>query len=239
MILTSRKRGLFISVEGGEGVGKSTFIDYLSRWIKTKHSELLVTREPGGTAIADALRAIFVNPPDPKEKLFPLAELMIVSAGRLQHVKNILEPGLAAGKWILCDRFADSAAVYQIAKVSEAEKKVAETIWLAGTDGLKPDLTFLLDCDVATSMKRLQSRSQKSQSDQPSRFDLADISSHESKRNLFLDLAKKNPERICILNAELEAESVFFNAQNEIEKRFPEYLSDLQSLPDSKKRNSQ
>lgn len=202
------ERGFFISVEGGEGVGKSTFVEAFVKAIKAlsespkyNHEISVVqTREPGGTAIGNAIRAIFATPPQ-GESLTPQAEAMLVMAARAQHVARLIRPALDAGKIIVCDRFFDSTFVYQgiIGRLDGDWLKSANRF---ATDGLMPDLTVLLDCPVEISITRSESRAKSGCSnDGATRYDAATREQHEQIRNGFLECARSSPERFIVLDA--------------------------------------
>ncbi len=219
-------QALFISVEGGEGVGKSSFVKGLTKSLRDLGlTNLLLTREPGGTPLADALRSLFVSPPEPSEKLEALTELMMVSAGRLQHVTTVIQPSLDQGRWVLCDRYADSAAVYQMERLPEKDRQKAEVILEAGTKGLWPHLTFLLDCEVSVSLPRLKSRHASTAAETPSRYDLADAGEHESKRREFLKRAQIFSDRFVVLNAARSEAEVLQEGLATLQKRFATQLS--------------
>ncbi len=196
--------GLFISVEGGEGVGKSTFIRALAAKMQQVSENVCVTFEPGGTEIASQIRSIFVNPPE-GETLTSEAELLLVSAARSQHVKNKIAPLLASGGVVISDRFADSSRVYQGVLGSLGLEKVNEITNFV-CNKVEPDLTFLLDCDVKLAMHRLRPRNQvggpgSRDNETASRFDSAKEEVHEKIRQAFLGLADTYSNRFVVLDA--------------------------------------
>ena len=148
---------LFITIEGGEGVGKSFFIKYLSESLKQQGFDHILTREPGGTKLAEKLRALLSDPITAEEELCMEAELLIISAARAQHVQHKILPSLSSGVSVLCDRFADSSFVYQ-GKLGGLTEDFIENITNKCTKGLQPDLTFLLDCPLELSQERMQGR---------------------------------------------------------------------------------
>lgn len=235
--------GTFITIEGGEGVGKSLFVKNLSNALSAAGVALVTTREPGGTPTADKVREIFARPAagDP---LSMEAEALLVSASRAQHVSRLIRPALSAGKWVLCDRFADSTRVYQ-GKIGGIPRAALEQMILFSTGGLGPHLTFLLDCDVDVSLARLQVRSgaaaekskaaddlgrgrgeqgdrveQLSPDLEVKRYDSAKRSFHERLRLCYNELAAENPERIVILNAEGAPEDIANAAMSVIRERY-------------------
>lgn len=202
---------LFISIEGGEGVGKSHFSAALQKYLESKNIPVLKTYEPGGTPAADFLRRTFLNPPA-EESFLPETELFLVSAARAQHVGKRLRPALEQGAWILCDRYADSARVYQGVMNGLPEDLVEGVIRLS-TNGLEPDITFLLDCDVGLAMERMLQRG-----GEKSRFDAKQKEYHEELRQAFLQIAKKFPHRVRILDASQSPEKVLQDAVKIIEE---------------------
>jgi dTMP kinase len=187
-------KGLFLTIEGGEGVGKSSFLKLLSEELRKSGKAFSMTREPGGTRIADAIRDVF-SKGDELEEFTTEGEFLLVSAARAQHVRNRILPDLESGKWVLCDRFADSSRVYQgILKGLDAS--FLEMVIQKSTYGLVPDITFLLDCDVTISQARVAERGLLE-----SRYDLAHIDVHETLRKGFLQVAQMFPDRVKILDA--------------------------------------
>lgn len=203
---------LFISIEGGEGVGKSLFSASLQKYLESKNIPVLKTYEPGGTPAADFLRHTFLNPP-PEESFLPETELFLVSAARAQHVGKRLRPTLAQGVWILCDRYADSARVYQGVMNGLSEDLVEGVIRLS-TNNLEPDITFLLDCDVGIALERMTQRG-----GEKSRFDAKKKEYHEELRRAFLQIAKRFPHRVHILDASQSPEKVLQDAIKIIEAK--------------------
>ncbi len=204
--MISRKKGRFISVEGGEGVGKSYFIQALRKELDAHLGYAVrVTREPGGTPIAEKIREIFISPPQ-GEALDIRTEFLLISASRAQHVKEIIFPSINSGHWVLCDRFIDSSRVYQ-GMIGGLRDDALEQVASFSAQGLEPDVTFLLDCDVETALARIQKRA-KELGATANRFDCEQKEFHEKVRAGFLTLTKKFPERFFILNAELQIEEL-------------------------------
>jgi dTMP kinase len=190
-------RGRFITVEGGEGVGKSSLVGGLAELLRARGIAVLTTREPGGTPSADRIRALFAVPAG-GDPLLPTTEALLVSASRAQHVGRLIEPSLASGTWVICDRYADSMRVYQGALGKLPEKSIDALIDIA-TGGLAPDLTLLLDCDVGVSLARLKGRGVGE--DDVKRYDAEGRAVHERLRRAYLELQAKEPERIKRLDA--------------------------------------
>ncbi len=201
---------LFISIEGGEGVGKSLFSASLQKYLEAQNIPVLKTYEPGGTPAADFLRRTFLNPPA-EESFLPETELFLVSAARAQHVGKRLRPAMEQGVWILCDRYADSSRVYQ-GIMNELPEDLVENVIRLSTDGLEPDITFLLDCDVSIMMERMTQRG-----GEKSRFDAKVKEYHEELRRAFLQIAEKFPQRIHVINAAQSPDAVLRDAIKIIE----------------------
>jgi dTMP kinase len=178
----------------------------------------LQTREPGGTPIADAIRQIFKSPPR-GEEITAEAEAMLVSAARIQHLTTVIKPALKSEKWVLCDRFADSTRVYQ-GLLGGVPLNELEWLIKFSTNGIEPDLTFLLDCDVSVSLKRIGRRSQQSDQVASERYDHAGQHIHDQLRQGFLRVAGFYPSRFFILDASLAPEKVLAQACAEIERRW-------------------
>lgn len=206
----------FITIEGGEGCGKSTLRAGLANWLTQKGLTSKVTREPGGTPMADAIRHIFAEPPA-QEKMHIMTELMLVSAGRHQHVKELIKPTLAQNTWVICDRYVDSSRVYQ-GKIGGIESQFVEEVIRHSTEALAPDLTFLLDCPVEVMMQRLKSRD--GQVVGVSRYDEANESFHRKIRDSYLELAKTFQDRIVLIDASQTPEKCMQQATQILAQRF-------------------
>lgn len=208
--------GKFISLEGGEGVGKSTLIRSLSAWLIARGIRVVSTREPGGTPISDEIRRIFKSPPAGDE-ITPETEALLVSAARAQHVEQVIKPALARGDWVLCDRFSDSTRVYQ-GLLGGVQMNDLDWLIRFSTKGIEPELTFLLDCDVALSAKRIQAA--ENGRDDATRFDQAHVVVHERLRQGYRRVAGFYPARFFILNAEQAPEVIAEAAAQELAKRW-------------------
>ena len=186
------KNGFFITFEGGEGTGKSTQIERLQSILVERGIELLVTREPGGTEIAEKIRQILLTPS--KEELTMKTELLLMFAARAQHLEHVIRPALDAGKWVLCDRFTDATYAYQHGG------RDADLLWIQNLEqmvqeGLKPDLTLLFDAPVAITMERAIKRGKLD------RFEQEGIAFMERVRETYLDLAKQGEGRFRVIDA--------------------------------------
>ncbi len=212
-------RSRFITVEGGEGVGKSTFIRGLSDRLRGKGVSVVTTREPGGTKVADLIRGVFAAP-IPDEPLAMGTEALLVSAARCQHVERLLKPSLKEGAWVLSDRFADSTRIYQ-GILGGIDAEVLESLIQFSTGGLEPDLTFLLDCPVSLSSQRLgYRRHHKAGGQDIVRYDDQNTEFHERLRRAYLQLAERFPQRVFVLDASKAPGIVIDHAWSILERYF-------------------
>ena len=192
-------RGLFITIEGGEGVGKSTNIAFLESFLRENGVELEVTREPGGTAMAEAIRGLLLEPRE--ESVHPVTELLLMFAARSQHLHSRIEPALAAGKWVLCDRFTDATYAYQSGGRGIPAELVRQLEQIVQGD-LRPDYTLLLDAPVATGMARASERGELD------RFEQEQLDFFERVRATYLQLAEESSGRFRLIDASRPLEEV-------------------------------
>ncbi|MEJ6670651.1 MAG: dTMP kinase, partial [Pseudomonadales bacterium] len=150
-MVTIAPRGHFITLEGTEGVGKSSLMTALSQWLVSKGESVVTTREPGGTAIGEALRSLLLNPSN--QNLTDMTELGLMFAARSQHLAERIQPALARGDWVICDRFTDSTYAYQGGGRGMSETLIAQFEQLT-LNGFQPDLTVLLDVPIAIGLAR-------------------------------------------------------------------------------------
>ena len=186
--------GLFITFEGIDGCGKSTQLRLLASELRVRGLQVVTTREPGGTSLGQKLRAALL---DVQEQVDPLAELLVFAADRAQHVRQLLLPALRNNQIVLSDRYADATAAYQGAGRGFSPELIAEIIRLA-TDGLNPDLTLLFDLSVAESAVRTRRRLANKYSD---RLDSEAAEFHTRVRNAYLEIARRESERVRIVDA--------------------------------------
>ncbi|HJW07234.1 MAG TPA: dTMP kinase [Rhodanobacter sp.] len=185
-------RGKFISLEGGEGAGKSTLLAGLREYIEWRGLVLVQTREPGGTAVGEAVRAIVLDPA--QRALAAETELLLMFASRAQLVREVIEPALAAGQWVLCDRFADASYAYQGGGRGQPVERIAELErWACA--GLKPDLTLLLDLPVATGRARAAGRGDAD------RIEVEADAFFERVRASYRERAAAEPQRFRVIDA--------------------------------------
>ncbi|MFI3195685.1 MAG: dTMP kinase [Methylococcaceae bacterium] len=186
------KCGKFITLEGGEGVGKSTNLAFIKTHLEQHSIPVVVTREPGGTYLAEKIRNLLLD--NESEKLTETAELLLMFAARSQHIKHVIEPALAAGNWVLCDRFTDASYAYQGGGRS---MKASAIEWLEHfvQGALRPDLTLLLDAPVDVGIERARQRGQFD------RFEMEQNTFFERVRRAYLLQMELNPERIKLIKA--------------------------------------
>lgn len=196
-------RGRFITLEGGEGVGKSTNLRFIQQLLAQKQIDVLLTREPGGTELAEKIRQLLLE--KHSEAITPQAELLLVFAARAQHIEHVILPALAQGKWVLSDRFTDATYAYQGGGRNMDNRLIA---WLEDTvqGELRPDLTLLLDAPVETGLLRAQQRGKLD------RFESEQRGFFERVRQAYLSRAHQDPQRYAIIDAAMPLAEV----QNQI-----------------------
>ena len=190
--------GVFITLEGGEGSGKSTQAQLLKSWFAEAFPgrEILVTREPGGTEQAEEIRAILVN--GATDKLSVQAEALLMIAARTEHVQKIIQPALRRDAIVICDRFSDSTLVYQ-GLAHDKDITLLRSIHQFGFGDLRPDLTFVLDLPPEQGLKRAEARVQAQNTE--SRFEEKGLAFHSRVRDGFIELAAQELDRIVIIDA--------------------------------------
>ncbi len=182
--------GRFITFEGGEGVGKSTNIAFVADWLKEQGITVVVTREPGGTEIAEKIRNDLLKAHH-SEDMTAMTELLLVFAARAQHIEKVIVPALQRGEWVICDRFSDSTMAYQ-GYGRELPRADIELLTGLVQKDLQPDCTLLLDAPVETGMARASRRAEQG-IEQTDRFELEKLSFFEKVRQGFLELAAHSP----------------------------------------------
>ena len=209
--------GLFITIEGGEGVGKTTLISGLRHYFSDTGVPVLFTREPGGSARAEALRNVLLSEFDAENDMTVETEALIISAARSDHVAHTVLPALKEGRHVVCDRFADSTRAYQGHAI---DSQKLETIIEFSTHGLRPDITLLLDGDPEKLLTRRVARDGTKD-----RFEVRGLAFHDAVRKRFLKVADQFPSRISIINAEESPSEVLKSAIAFIEKKLAMHKS--------------
>lgn len=184
--------GCFITIEGVEGVGKTTNIQFIAEFLRSRQLQLLLTREPGGTPIAEQIRDLLLTKSD--EPLNDDAELLLVFAARAQHLAQVIKPALARGEWVVCDRFTDATYAYQGGGRGFSMPHIAQLEQWVQQD-LRPDITLLLDLPVEIGLARAKQRSD------PDRFESERTEFFERVRDTYLERARQFPDQYRIIDA--------------------------------------
>jgi dTMP kinase len=214
-------RGQFITFEGGEGVGKSTNIEFCRQLLGQKNIEVVVTREPGGTEIAEIIREQLLKKTH-NERMSDLSELLLVFAARAQHVEAFVKPALERGCWVLCDRFSDSTIAYQ-GYGRGLPLEVIEQIKVIAQQGIEPDKTFLLDAPIDIGMNRARARGLAD------RFEVEQFDFFNRVRKGFLAIAEKSIQRVVLINAAQDLAAV----QNDLKIAVEGMLNSSNNRPDN------
>jgi len=192
----TQSTGLFITFEGGEGVGKSTQIHRLADVLRRRGHDVLVTREPGGSLGAEAVRHVLLS--GAAEEFGVRMEAMLFAAARSDHIEQVIRPAVAEGTIVLCDRFMDSSRVYQ-GITGNLEPQFIQNLERIAVNGMLPDLTLVLDLPASVGLGRAKAREGKDAA--PDRFEKEEVSTHEKRREAFLDLTRTEPERCKLIDA--------------------------------------
>jgi dTMP kinase len=190
-------RGRFVTFEGIEGSGKSTQLNLLTRWFSQKNVPFVMTREPGGTEIGTQIRKILLS--EGTHGLSALSETFLYFADRFQHIVEVIRPQLEQGNLVLCDRYHDSTVAYQ-GYARKIPLNLLQSIWNNSGNALDPDLTLLFDIDPEIGIQRSMQKLHNANLDE-SRFEKEVIAFHHDVRQGFLAIAKSNPQRVVVLNA--------------------------------------
>ncbi|QBR70148.1 dTMP kinase [Beijerinckiaceae bacterium] len=191
-----KERGGFITLEGGEGVGKSTQVNHLLNSLRRAGVGAIGTREPGGSPGAEILRKVLLS--GRVEPLGPAAEAILFSAARIDHIDKTIEPALAAGTWVVCDRFADSTTVYQGAR-GQVDPRFLRALERITLGDIRPDLTLILDLPAAEGLARARQR--RLDGEDTDRFENEDLQFHEGLRAGYLSIAAADPVRCMVIDA--------------------------------------
>jgi dTMP kinase len=191
--MQQRQRGVFLTLEGGEGLGKSTAVKFIQQYLQQAQIDFISTREPGGTPAAEQIRHILLNP-NLAETITPETELLLMFASRSQHIANLILPALESGKWVVCDRFVDASYAYQgggrgfpVAQIKHLDNLIV--------GDLRPDVTILLDAAPQVGMARAKNRGTHD------RIEQEKLDFFERVRTSYLARAKADPERFKVIDA--------------------------------------
>ena len=199
----------FITLEGGEGVGKTTNLAFIEDYLRARGVPLLRTREPGGTAVGERVREILLD----AESLDATAELLLVFAARAQHIEEVIKPALRRGQWVLSDRFTDASYAYQGGGRGISVERIASLeTWIQGA--LRPDLTLLLDTPISIGMARARARGPQD------RFEAETDGFFERVRSAYLQRLEGEPERIRRIDASVELVNVQSQIATELDRLF-------------------
>ena len=200
---------LFITLEGSEGVGKTSNMEYIQSLLQQQSIDHIVTREPGGTAMGEALRAMLLG--EDFKGMADDTELLLMFAARAEHVARVIRPALEKGQWVLCDRFTDATYAYQGGgRGLDVQRIAGLEQWVLGE--LRPDLTLLLDAPISVGRDRAGKRSA------PDRFEQEQEAFFDRVRQAYLDLANQQPARIKVIDASIELAAVQTQIKTEINR---------------------
>ncbi|MDC0931372.1 dTMP kinase [Methylophilaceae bacterium] len=200
--------GKFITLEGVDGAGKTTHIEFIKKYLSELNINYLITREPGGTALGEKLRDILLN-----DEMNPQTETMLMFAARNEHIDKVIRPNLMKGTLVISDRFTDATYAYQAGGKGVKDEKI-DILKKWVQEGLRPDLTFLFDLSVEVSIERLNKTRKLD------KFERENKSFHKKIREKYLILAESSPERFCVLNSEASIEKI----QNQIKLKLDEFI---------------
>ncbi len=196
--------GLFVTFEGGEGAGKSTQIRLLAAALRERGLTVLMTREPGGSNGAEAVRHVLLS--GAAEAYGIRMEAILFAAARSDHVEQVIRPALSEGTVVLCDRFMDSSRVYQ-GITGNLEQSFIEALERVAVNGVVPDCTIIFDLPAAIGLERARKRS-AGPDEQPDRFEKEELQTHEKRREAFLDIAEREPLRCRVVDATKTQEAI-------------------------------
>jgi len=195
----------FITFEGGDGSGKTTQINALESYLRDRGREYISTREPGGTSLGKMLRQVLLQVGE--QEIAPSAELFLYLADRAQHVSEVIAPAIAVGKVVLCDRFTDSTLAYQ-GYGRGIDLNLLKRFNDVADQGVRPDLTFLLNCPVAQGLARTAHRPVTTGQPREDRFEREEMEFHEKVRCGFIEMARQEPERFRVIDASRSEQEV-------------------------------
>lgn len=190
---------MFITLEGIEGVGKTTYLGFMADYLAQQAIPLCLTREPGGTPLGNALRTILLA--HREERMDPMTELLLMFAARVQHIESLIKPALAAEKWVLCDRFVDASYAYQGAGRGIPKASI-QTLEQLSLGAFEPDYTFIFDAPVEVALARMKGRGT------PDRIESETLDFFERARQYYRSLVDQNPKRYHLIDASRSLETV-------------------------------
>ena len=209
---------LFITFEGVEGSGKTTQIRRLRSYLSRRGIPCIITREPGGCPLSEKIRKILLNPDH--RGMVPLTELLLYEAARAQHVNETIAPLLKKGRVVISDRFTDASIAYQ-GYGRKVGLKLIEKLNRVSSQGIRPDVTFLLDCSSRVGLKRALQRNQRLRQEKEGRFELERIQFHHRVRRGYLFIAKKDLRRVRVVDTREGEEKVFEKIRKVIDQLIP------------------
>lgn len=192
--------GKFITIEGIEGAGKSTQLAFIKQYLEQHNKNVVVTREPGGTALSEQIRELLLTPMP--EAMAVDTELLLMFAGRAEHVAKVIRPALQRGDWVLCDRFTDATFAYQGGGRGIEQQRIQQLLeWTLGD--LRPDLTLLFDLSVELGQERVKKRNQAID-----RFEQEKVDFFQRIRDSYLSIASKEPGRVSVIDSSQTIEAI-------------------------------
>ncbi|MFZ5784045.1 MAG: dTMP kinase [Pseudomonadota bacterium] len=209
--MTGRDGGRFITLEGGEGAGKSTQIARLKEWLESRGAEVLATREPGGSPGAEMIRRLLVE--GPAERWDGVTEALLHFAARREHLRSTVWPALARGQWVISDRFADSTLAYQC-HGHGVDRRIFEQLYAIAVGDFRPDLTIVLDLPVAVGLARAASRRGAE-----TRYESLPVDFHDRVRAGFREIAAQDPGRCVLIDATGSIEAIAAAVARSAEER--------------------
>ncbi len=210
-------KGKFITFEGGEGAGKSLQIKKFAEYLEKKGIEVVLTREPGGTEVGKEIRRILVE--GDKDKFDEITEILLFYADRRINLEKVVRPALKQGKYVICDRYNDSTVAYQFYGANKfKDTTIIDTIYKVVAGDFKPDVTVLLDVDVKVGLERSFKKAE-GMDVKELRFENAKVDFHQRLRSGYLEMAKNEPERFVVVNANNAVDEVFEELIRKVEPR--------------------